>query len=74
MAQNKRKGSETTEPPVAASSDMDNIEETMQQLLDVREHYHHRVHNNIRIAQERQKKNYDAKHDSNHVMPLSFIN
>ena len=63
-----QEGSEATVPPVAASNDALNIEDTMKQLLDMRKHYHHRAHNNSRIAQERQKENYDAKSDSKHVI------
>ena len=39
----------------AASSEPDTLEETIQDLLDMREYYHQRAHSNIRIAQERPK-------------------
>ena len=57
----------------AASSEPDTLEETIQDLLDMREHYHQRAHSNIRIAQERPKKYYDAKHDSKHVSLVTYI-
>ena len=43
------------------------IKETMEELLDMREQYQQKAHENIRRAQERQKTYFDAKHDSNHV-------
>ena len=52
-------------PTEDASSDTAPLtpEEIMQQLLDVREKYHQKAYTNIRIAQERQKNYYDARHD-----------
>ena len=43
------------------------IMETMEELLDMRQQYQQKAHENIRAAQERQKTYFDAKHDSNHV-------
>ena len=57
----------------AASSEPDTLEETIQDLFDMREHYHQRAHSNIHFAQERHKKYYDAKHDSKHVSLVTYI-
>lgn len=44
------------------------LEEKVQQLLDVREKVRNLALQNIEKAQERQKRNYDKKHDSTKVI------
>ena len=58
---------EASTPVTEHRDDVNTMEETIQQLLEMREQYHDKAHINIQNAQERQKIQYDAKHDSNHV-------
>lgn len=45
-------------------ADLKNIMGTLQ---DIKDKYHSKAHSNICAAQERQKHQYDAKHDSHKV-------
>ena len=48
------------------------VDDVMEKLVVLREHHKTRATNNIQKAQERQKKYYDAKHDSNHVSEFNY--
>ena len=58
---------EEASTPVTEHSGVNTMEETIQQLLEMRKQYHDKACINIQNAQERQKTQYDVKHDSNHV-------
>ena len=51
-----------------ASLPTSDMEETLGDLLSIRKKYHLKAHKNILRAQQRQKAQYDAKHDTLHVM------
>ena len=59
--------------PATKNMSDDMIEKTMEKLLYVREKYHKKAHNNIQMAQERQKFYFDAKHDTHHVSYCEVI-
>ncbi len=44
-----------------------NLQNIMGTILDIKEKVHNKAHHNICAAQERQKHQYDAKHDSHKV-------
>ena len=47
--------------------DCDAGSDAIDAVIDVREKYRLKAHDNISSAQERQKKYFDARHDSHHV-------
>lgn len=47
------------------------MEETLGNLLTIREKYHQKAHKNIERAQQRQKTQHDAKHDTLHIWVFS---
>ena len=53
--------------PVSPSSVTKHV---IDKLIELRGQYKEKATNNIKKAQERQKKYYDAKHDSHHVSSI----
>jgi len=49
-------------------SSLPDLQHVMGTLLDIKDKYHSKAHGNICAAQERQKRQYDAKHDSHKVI------
>lgn len=58
---------DSSTPSTSTEVAENDIEKMMEKLIYTRQKYHEKAHENIKVAQERQKVYFDRKHDSNHV-------